>query len=100
LFSSRKNIGSYFHSLESEPHIVFLEYVLYTRVKEYREKYTFSEIQNFSEIVENMNKYVLYPLYEDDYFKEEEVIEHEEEKEIDQEDGFHEFSLEMYKKRE
>lgn len=104
LFSSRKNIGYSFNSLESDPHIVFLEHVLYTRVKEYRDKYTFSYTHSYSEIFENMNKYILYPIneddfykeVEDDYYKEMEAEEEEEEIVIDEEDGFHEFSMEKH----
>ena len=99
LFSTKKNINYNFKTLETEPHIVFMEYVLYTRAQEYRDKYTFSDSNKFTEIMENMHKYILYPLNEDDYYKVDEpekveivVDETDEIYEIDE--GFHEFSME------
>ena len=107
LLSSRKNFNYNFKTLETEPHIVFLEYILYTRVLEYRDKYTFSEhafsdsnkltySHKLTEMLENINKHVLYPLNDNDY------IEKEVDKEVDKDDeyedeesGFHEYSIEI-----
>ena len=104
LLSSRRNINHNFKSLENEPHIVFLEYILYTRALEYRDKYTFSDSHSFSEILNNINKYILYPLNEDEFYKvddyKEEIYEEvEDEEEIDEEAGFNEFSMEKMCKK-
>ncbi len=113
LFSSKPKIDYSFKTLETEQHIVFMEYVLYTRIKEYRDKYMFSDSPKFTEILENMHKYILYPLNENDYYKVEEEenefnglndgfkveIEEEIEEEVEEGDdvGFNEFSMEkMY----
>jgi hypothetical protein len=105
-----------FRSLESEPNIVFLENILYTRVKEYRDKYIFSDSHSFSEIFENINKYVLYPIIEEEFYKgvednyyeemkdedEEEIVIDEEDEEVvdEEEEGFHEYSMEKKQNRD
>lgn len=112
LLSSRKNFNYNFKTLETEPHIVFLEYILYTRALEYRDKYTFSEhafsdsnkltySHKLTEMLENINKHVLYPLNENDYYNVD-YIEKEVEKEVEKDDeyededsGFHEYSIEI-----
>ena len=93
LFFSRNE----FRSLETEPHIVFLENVLYKRIQEYRNKYIYSDSHKMTEILDNINKYILYPLEsisgEEDVIDEEDVI-YEEDIIIDEEEGYNEFSME------
>lgn len=99
LFSSRKNINYNFKTLETEQHIIFLEYILYTRFQEYRDKYAFSGSNKLTEMLENINKHVLYPLNENEFYKVDNVEKpeannYEYETEDDEESGFNEYSIE------
>lgn len=95
-----------FQSLESEPNIVFLENILYKRIKEYRNNYIYSGSHKMVEIMENINKYILYPLTEiPDIEEDNKMVDFEFEphisidedvidEEINEEDGYHVFSME------